>query len=104
MPEQCAEESAAAGRRGERYYAAVSNWLESRERSWENRAELSRLARSYHKALGLLSLCLKSLRRTPDVQQKLRTVADMESMVEKDLEALGSPRSPSSLKPEEAYE
>lgn len=91
VPEQCAEQEKAANRRGERYYAAVSQWLESRERSWADRAELSVLARSYYKALKLARRCLEAIRRTPDVERKLKTVKDMEAMVERDLEALGSP-------------
>lgn len=101
MPDQCAEQSRAAARRGERYYASVANWLDSQERSWQARTELSVLAKSYLKALKLLKRCLEALRRTPEVKHKLESVADMQAMVERDLEALGS-RGPSSLTSEEA--
>lgn len=102
VPEPCAEQSIAAARRGERYYAAVSNWLDSRERSWRARAELSLLAKSYHNALKLLKRCLEALRRTPEVEHKLENVSDMQAMVERDLEALGSPPGPPSLRSDEA--
>ena len=91
MTENCNDNELQAARVGDRYYAAMTEWLTRRRDSIEDRRKVSALARAYRRSLNLMLRCLERLRPSARIEKKIEVNQELKRHVENGIEILHRP-------------